>query len=289
MSVSAAYDDNMEDEKKLTAYRGRRRFHRTPEPAAGEGGGRPAFVIQKHAASTLHYDLRLEVDGVLKSWAVPRGPSTDPREKRLAIETEDHPLEYAGRDPRKLALRARKRVLRRAFRVADPLRFAPHRNAAGKSCRREACRKGWEGIIAKRAASPYAGTRGGDWLKMKCVNQQEFVIGGYTDPAGKRSDSGALLLGYYRDGRLQYAGRVGTGFDGREPSRLHAWLARRRCARPPFDAGELRQPDVHWVNPEMVAEIGFTEWTDGGKLRHPGYLGLRRDKEAREVGREETA
>ncbi len=196
---------------------------------------------------------------------------------------------YAGYDLRKLPLRARKRVLRRAFRYTRPLRYSQHRNRDGEAAHRAACRKGWEGIIAKRADSPYIGKRSTDWLKMKCAHRQELVIGGYTDPQGSRHGFGALLVGYYADKQLRFAGAVGTGFDDRQLRELHAQLARRERSRPAFTAGNLPSRHVHWVRPELVAEIGFTEWTRAGKLRHPRFLGLREDKSPREVVREDPA
>jgi len=120
-----------------------------------------------------------------------------------------------GRDVRSRPLLERKAVLRDLLSWRDPLRFAEHRDRDGEAYYREACRLGWEGLIAKRADSPYRPGRNRDWLKFKCLNGQEFVIGGYTDPRGSRVGFGALLLGYYDvDGRLRYAGKVGTGFDG---------------------------------------------------------------------------
>ena len=117
-----------------------------------------------------------------------------------------------GRDVRPLPLRERKRLLRGLLSFRDPLRFTEHRDTDGEAYWREACIKGWEGIIAKRADSPYRPGRTRDWLKFKCENAQEFVIGGYTDPRGSRTGFGALLLGYYdSDGKLRYAGKVGTG------------------------------------------------------------------------------
>ncbi len=120
-----------------------------------------------------------------------------------------------GYDTRRLPLRARKALLRRALTFEGPVRFTQHRNEAGEDFYREACRKGWEGVIAKRAESRYSSARSSDWLKFKCSNQQEFVIGGFTEPKGSRHGFGALLIGYNRDGELRYAGKVGTGFDER--------------------------------------------------------------------------
>src|SRR3954453_19483999 len=118
-----------------------------------------------------------------------------------------------GEDVRPLPLRERKRLLRDAIDFDDPVRFTTHRNGDGVEFYEEACRKGWEGLIAKRADSPYVTTRSRDWLKFKCEHGQEFVIGGFTAPRRSREEFGALLLGYYRGGDLIYAGKVGTGFD----------------------------------------------------------------------------
>jgi len=192
-----------------------------------------------------------------------------------------------GYDVRALELRARKRLLRRALTFADPLRFTTHRNRDGEAMFSEACRKGWEGVIAKRAVSPYRPTRSRDWLKFKCEAGQELVIGGFTAPHGQRTDFGALLVGYHRDGALVYAGKVGTGFD----QELLRSLGRRMrsMARPtsPFvDPAAIRERGVTWIEPELVAELGFTEWTRAGRLRHPRFLGLRDDKAASDVVRE---
>jgi bifunctional non-homologous end joining protein LigD len=124
--------------------------------------------------------------------------------------------------------------------------------------------------------------RSPDWLKFKCVRDQEFVIGGYTDPHGGRQGFGALLVGYYDDGDLRYAGKVGTGYN----AQLLETLASIERPDPPFVDQNLSRKGVHWVEPKLVAQIGFTEWTRAGRLRHPRFVGLRRDKQARDVVRE---
>jgi bifunctional non-homologous end joining protein LigD len=193
-----------------------------------------------------------------------------------------------GEDVRPRPLRERKRLLRDAIEFGDPLRFSTHRNGDGVDYYEEACRKGWEGLIAKRADSPYVTTRSRDWLKFKCEHGQEFVIGGFTAPRRSREEFGALLLGYYREGDLIYAGKVGTGFNQTTLRELGADMRRRRRPTRPF-AGNDKIPGVRgatWIEPELVAQIGFTEWTSDGRLRHPRFLGMRDDKSAREVVRE---
>lgn len=194
-------------------------------------------------------------------------------------------LHLAGHDTTRLPLRARKRLLARAVASGGPIRLTPHRNRDGEEFFRRACAAGWEGLIAKRADAPYTHGRSRDWLKFKCAAEQELVIGGFTAPQGGRQELGALLLGHFADGRLRYAGKVGTGFTQATLRDLGARLAPLRRPDPPFvDAPRLR--DATWVEPRLVAEIGFTEWTRDGRLRHPRFLGLRDDKDAREVVRE---
>jgi DNA ligase D-like protein (predicted ligase) len=193
-----------------------------------------------------------------------------------------------GRDTRALPLRERKALLKDAVSFGDPIRFTAHRNRDGEKFYQQACRDGWEGLIAKRADAPYQGGRDRDWLKFKCENGQEFVVGGYTDPQRSRVGFGALLLGYYdRDGDLVYAGKVGTGFGRETLLGLHDTLAGMERGSPAFRRGRLPSPrGVHWVEPRLVGQIGFTEWTDDGQLRHPRFQGLRDDKEPADVVRE---
>ncbi len=180
----------------------------------------------------------------------------------------------------------RKKLLRNAIEFGDPLRYTPHRVGDGIAAYRAACDRGDEGVIAKLADSTYEGRRSSNWLKFKCVRDQEFVVGGYTGPKGSRVGLGALLLGYY-DGRdLRYAGKVGTGFDEPTLHRLRTRLSAITQETPPFTRGLRREAGVQWVRPEMVVQIGFTEWTRDGKLRHPRFLGVRTDKDPSDVVRE---
>jgi DNA ligase D-like protein (predicted ligase) len=191
-----------------------------------------------------------------------------------------------GQDTTRLELLDRKRLLEAAITFEAPLRYTAHRVGDGERFYRQACRSGWEGLIAKRGASPYVHRRSPDWLKFKCVAEQELVIGGWTDPEGGRTDFGALLVGYYDGAALVYAGKVGTGYDAATLRALGARL--RLLVRPtsPFARGDPPAAGAHWAKPVLVAEVGFSEWTRAGKLRHPRYLGLRPDKPAREVVRE---
>ena len=196
-------------------------------------------------------------------------------------------LYYEGVDLMGLPLIDRKAVLRDVVWYDDPIRFTPHRTTGSAAMLRDACAKGAEGILAKRADSKYVSTRSSDWLKLKCVRQQEFVIGGYTAPQGARERLGALLVGYYDGKTLRYAGKVGTGYDRRTLEHLHSRLVPLHRSASPFSEGPTPAGDVQWVAPRLVAQIGFSEWTSAGLLRHPRFLGLRTDKAAREVRREE--
>lgn len=195
-------------------------------------------------------------------------------------------LRADGEDQRRRDLRARKSTLRALLTFRDPLRFTPHRVRADEEYFSDICRRGWEGLIVKRADSGYAPGRSDSWLKFKCEAGQEFVIGGYTDPEGSRTSFGALLIGYHSDDQLVYAGKVGTGFSHQTLRSLHERMRPLERETSPFDRGHLPSHGVHWLRPELVCQIAFTEWTRAGQLRHPRYLGLRNDKAASDVVRE---
>jgi bifunctional non-homologous end joining protein LigD len=189
-----------------------------------------------------------------------------------------------GRNLMPLPLTER-RAIRRGLRLRAPLESVVE--ITGERPWELACRDGWEGVIAKRRDSPYEHRRSPHWLKMKCEASQELVIGGFTDPQGARQGLGALLLGYFEDGEFVYAGKVGTGFDTKQLVALRARLDGIEIQRSPFTrAVGLPRVRAHWVRPEVVAQVAFTEWTVHGKLRHVRFVGLRVDKTAREVVRE---
>jgi DNA ligase D-like protein (predicted ligase) len=193
----------------------------------------------------------------------------------------------SGYDTTDLPYRLRRQILHALVEPADPLRLLPIRKAADAGYFHRICEKGWEGLIVKDLSSPYESKRTSSWLKFKCGNGQEFVIIGYTEPRRSRIAFGALLIGFYDRGRLHYAGKVGTGFD-------HATLEELLKKMEPLETGidelnldqKVSGKDKHWIKPRLVCEVGFTEWTDGNRLRHPRYLGLREDKRPEEVIKE---
>jgi ATP-dependent DNA ligase len=150
-----------------------------------------------------------------------------------------------------------------------------------------AAREGWEGVVAKRRSSTYEHRRSPHWLKMKCEESQELVVGGFTDPQGARVGLGALLVGYYEGADFVFAGKIGTGFDTKLLLDLRARLDGLEIAEPPFTRGTgLPRVRYHWVRPEIVVQVAFIQWTVHGKLRHPRLTGIRFDKPARQVVRE---
>ena len=195
-------------------------------------------------------------------------------------------LEFDGSDLRGRPLLERRARLTEALRPSAALQVSEAWRDDSRGRFALACRSGWEGLIAKRAEGPYVAGRSRDWLKLKCVAEQELVIGGYTDPAGSRTDFGALLVGYYEDGRLRYAGKVGTGYTAATLRDLGARLRDLETPEAPFVDARPIPRGTHWVRPELVAQIGFAEWTNEDRLRQPRYLGLRDDKDPAEVVRE---
>lgn len=197
-------------------------------------------------------------------------------------------LHLDGYDVSGVPLTGRKELLKAlldAGPAGSPIRLAEDVAGGGTTFRDQACALGLEGVVSKRGDSAYRAGRGRDWLKSKCLLSQEFVVVGWTDPAGSRSGFGALLLGVHRDSALRYAGRVGTGFTERSLRELSTRLSKLSRDTSPLDA-ELparERRGVHWVTPELVAEVAFAEWTGAAHLRHPSFKGIREDKRAAEV------
>jgi DNA ligase D-like protein (predicted ligase) len=231
----------------------------------------------------------------LPSFAVTQAATDGARGAHLVFYAFDL-LHLDGRDTARLPLAERKALLEPIISDVPGLQFNAHKTGDGELVRRHACKLGFEGVVSKRASAPYASGNRGLWRKAKCLNRQEFVVVGWTDPDGSRPHLGALLLGYYTDdGRLIYAGRVGTGM----PEKVLKDLRRRLdpLARPksPLSAppprttrfgSPLELSRMHWVEPKLVAETSYLTWTGDGFLRQTVYVGLREDKPAEQVRRE---
>jgi len=205
-------------------------------------------------------------------------------------------LHLNGKDLSDRPLIDRKKILEKALGADRPgLRYSGHIIGDGPRFLAQACKARLEGIISKRLDQPYAPGSRGIWVKAKCLNREEFVVVGWSDPAGSRGYIGALLLGYYdTSGRLHYAGRAGTGLSGAELKRLHTLLTPLQVQKMPVIApppresrfgSPLRLSKVHWVRPQVVVEVTYLTWTEEKLLRHVAYLGQREDKPARQVVR----
>jgi bifunctional non-homologous end joining protein LigD len=200
-------------------------------------------------------------------------------------------LHLSGRSTRDLPLARRKELLTTLLASADParLRVSEHLETDGAEMLHHVCALGAEGIVSKRADSKYASGRNSAWLKLKCLHEQEFVIGGFTLPSNGTHGIGALLLGYYEGGKLVYAGRTGTGFTQKTHRTLRDRLDSLAAAKPSFaSVPTAARRGARWVKPELVAQVRFANWTADRQLRQAAFLGLREDKPADEVGREDA-
>jgi bifunctional non-homologous end joining protein LigD len=229
----------------------------------------------------------------------PRMALTDPRDIEMAARRQPAVgvffdcLMLDDRDLRRRPLVDRKECLRLLVPPLGPVRYGDHVVGEGRAFFEAASAQRLEGIVAKKARSAYPGGRTRDWIKIKCQKRQEFVIGGYTDPQGARGHFGALHLGLYEGSagspRLVYVSKVGTGFDQAGLAAIWSRLARLDRATPPFDAGAVPTGrGHHWVEPRLVCEVRFTDWTEDGGLRHPTFIGLRDDRKPEDCRREKA-
>ena len=239
------------------------------------------------------FGVRLESDSSLT-------PKDSESDSSLTPNDSRHPVAFIAfdilregtRDLRDLPLLERRAILERVFRsaISPTLRLSEFVRGDGQALYQRALASGWEGLIAKHVDSRYkSGKRTPDWRKLKIVQEQEFVIGGWTEPRQTRSYFGALLLGVSENGDLVYAGHTGTGFNEKELARLMKLLKPLETRECPFRERPKTNEAPHWARPELVAQVKFTEWTADGKLRHPVYLGLRDDKKPEDVHREGTS
>jgi bifunctional non-homologous end joining protein LigD len=204
-----------------------------------------------------------------------------------------------GMDLRNVPLIARRSVLKRLLEQGSSqiIRFSEAFDAIPSQMLHAACQMGLEGVLAKRADSPYRSERTEAWLKLKCQQRQEFIVIGFTDRSGSRTEVGGLMLGYHEDGALRYAGSVGTGWDTATGHKLHEALVRLKTGRPAVDPKTMApgrwskrsSGTERWVDPSMVVEVAFTEWTPDGHVRHPVFRGVRTDKPAAAIVRERAA
>ena len=209
------------------------------------------------------------------------------KEKEIPVLYQIFDLMYVdGYDIRALPILARKSVLEKLINFNNILHYSQHGFTEGQAFFKEACKRHWEGLIAKKNDSPYVGKRSPFWLKFKCLQGQEFVIGGYTDPQHSREHFGALLVGYFEKGKFKYAGKVGTGFSEETLAMLAEKMKPLELKKCPFVDYDGTMKGVHWLKPELVADFKFANWTNAGRLRVPRYKGLRTDKPAKDVVKE---
>ena len=246
------------------------RFVLDGEIVAENESGRPSF---QRLQARMHLTKARDIEAA-RMWVPVRGIFFD----CLGLE---------GHDLRKLALSERKELLARVVPPLGTVQGCDHVLEHGEAFLEAASEMGLEGIVAKRLTSPYSGRRSADWIKVKCDRRQEFVIGGYTEPQGSRARFGALHVGLYEGRQLVYVTKVGTGFDTAGLESIARTLAPLGRETSPFDVGTPAGRGHHWVEPRLVCEIRFTEWTREGGLRHPIFLGLRPDKRPEDCRREE--
>jgi DNA ligase D-like protein (predicted ligase) len=253
----------------------------------------PEIVEALEACGPSRFVLDGEItaaDGTFSSLQARMHLTNPDRARATGVEVEAHLFDLLVLDDvdvTRLPQSTRHRILDAVVTFTPPLFRSPALSGDPSALLAEACRDGWEGLIAKRSEATYGvGARSHDWLKLKCVRDQEFVVGGWTDPSGSRRGLGALLVGYWSSGQLRYAGKVGTGYDAATLTMLRDRLDPLAVDTTPF-VDSVREKGQHWVRPELVCEVGFSEWTGDGRLRHPRYQGLREDKDPADVVREQ--
>lgn len=197
-------------------------------------------------------------------------------------------LYFNGFDLTSLELLQRKRILEALLPASDAIIYSGHTKGNGTKLLKQVEKKGGEGLIAKKISSKYyINKRSKDWLKIKVTKEQEMVIGGYTNPQGSRTNFGSLLLGYYEDGKFLYSGKVGTGFNEDSLNDLYEKLVRLEQDASPFEV-KPKERGAHWIKPDLVAQIKYSEWTETNSLRHPVFIALRNDKNPKDVVREQA-
>ncbi len=253
--------------KKVTLYsRNRKRLNVSfPELEAAFEKQRGDFVVDGEiiASSFSKLQERMHI----------KDPKKVKRSIKVAIYLFD--ILYLGeKNVTKLSLLERKKLLKKTLSFQGGIRYTTHRVSHGERYLKEACKKNWEGLIAKKAEGKYVSKRSRDWLKFKCTKEETFVICGYTQPQGSRIGFGALLIAYPGTGKLRYAGKVGTGYDVPLLKKLSARLERLARATSPLKDPKVSSRGVTWVQPKIKVKIGFTEKTSGGLLRHPRFHGI---------------
>jgi DNA ligase D-like protein (predicted ligase) len=273
-----------DDDVRLESRTGRDLTRTYPEVRAAVASQRPRSLVLD--GEVVAFEGEQTSFGRLQQRLGVTNPSAEQVAANPVVYCVFDVLELDGEDLTGRPLLERRDRLARAIRPSAALQLTEAWRGDSERRFAEACRSGWEGLIAKRADAPYVPRRSKDWLKVKCVWEQEFVVGGYTEPAGGRTDFGALLVGYYEDGELRYAGKVGTGYTAATLRELGARLRELETPESPFVDARPIPRGTHWTRPELVAQIGFAEWTSDGRLRQPRFLGLRDDKLPAEVVRE---
>lgn len=303
----------------LTKYNKKRNFESTSEPEGKTKSSEDEliFVVQRHKATRLHYDFRLELEGALKSWSVVKALANIAGDfiidgEIVVLNDEGKPsfqflqhysenqfrpiqfqifdiLKFGDEDLTTLPLLERKEKLQSIIPKDDILKYSEHVLKDGKGFFEVAKEADLEGIMAKKANSKYfPGKRTADWLKIKNHKSIEAIIVGYTEPSGSRKFFGALVLADKKGKKLNYIGHTGTGFTDQMLKEIYQLMQPLRTEKSPFDEKIKMKGKVYWIKPKLLCEIKFTEFTKEGILRHPAFLRLRDDKSASQINSEKS-